>query len=237
MRGGGGENRPPTSYRPALFLFLKNYISVDRPRDTRGSTAQPGRAGRCSRAGAGARRWDGPQRPGPAGEAMGLRGWPPRPASPLAKGGRAPAPGRQRLCPGRGTEGARQTRAKTAAFLGRRGPGTPSPAARAPAGEQRPPPARRSSRQRWHSFGHSVAAVLASSLSPFARRREGKVRRLRPAGMLALAALAPGRCGATVAGEGAPRRHGRPSRPRGPCVKSRPLPEFRRYLQGVCRER
>ncbi|XP_058691682.1 collagen alpha-1(I) chain-like [Poecile atricapillus] len=115
----------------------------------------------------------------------------------------------------------------------RTGPGRHGPKQPPPWGEgvPAPPPqppgprpgssARRSSRKRRHGFGRSAAAVLASSLSLFAHRREGRIRPLRPAGMLGSGGAGTGalRCG--VAGEGAPRRHRWPSRPRGPCVKSR----------------
>ncbi|XP_041270799.1 collagen alpha-1(I) chain-like [Onychostruthus taczanowskii] len=184
------------------------------------SSARPGgtlRDGRESRSGAGAEPGAGTARTAPAlpEQSRGSRAAP-TPCIPTRGGRQSSCSGPAAALPGRGTEGARQARAKTAVSLGRRGPGTPSPA-----GEQRPPPTRRSSRQRRHSFGGSAAAVLASCLSPFARRRKGRIRRLRPAGMPGSGGAGTGPLRSRACGEGAPRRHGRPSRPRGPCAKSR----------------
>ncbi|XP_041333959.1 basic proline-rich protein-like [Pyrgilauda ruficollis] len=146
------------------------------------SSARPGgtlRDGRESCSRAGAEPGAGTARTAPAlpEKPWGSRAAP-TPCTPTRGGRQSSCSGPAAALPGRGTEGARQTRAKIAVSLGRRDPGTPSPA-----GEQRPPPIRRSSRQRRHSIGRSVAAVLASCLSLFARRRKGRIRRLSPAGM------------------------------------------------------
>lgn len=176
------------------------------PQGPRSGTAEPARGGRCGAAGRAAA---GPALlpgPGPARTPTRPRrgsGGLPRagPADPLALqpspgGGSPPAPDRQRLCPGGGD----RSRA-------RRGPGGRRPNSPPPGGEgarrprsrpaARPPGEGRSARRRpaaAKSFGRSFAAALAPSLS-LPRRREGRIRPLRPAGR-------PGHRGGTVAGPG-----------------------------------
>lgn len=169
---------------------------------------------------------------------MGLLGRSPRPASPLGEGDRAPAPGWQRLCPGTGTEEARQTGAKNAVSFGAMWP-------RRPLLPQGPSPGR----------GAALAADPALLPATLAQFRQLLCRCpcliplsfCPPTGGQDRTPTSRGMLGSGGAGTGAGVAGGRGS---GPAQAACPTPgtlreipaysghlaEFWRYLQGVCRE-